>query len=394
MNENQDGFCALAPCHRPIRGVNAMPDPVRPLWQPVAGTDIEVRIDAAHESGRRLWPSVGEYPVYDDFLYYVMLQDHARNTLFRDAIVGQTEGRSVVELGTGPDLLWSTLAAKHGAVRVQAVEAIKSSAHGAQSRAEKLGPHVTVVHGDATDVELLTRSDMCIVELVGAIGGAEGIAEVVADAWQRHLEPGAVVVPHRVRTRIAALGARGLLGGEPALHPDIAPYLGEVLGSVGSVFDVRMCLTGLSATDLLTTTDLLEDLELGTNKQTHARELRLEVTKDGEIDSGLLWLELQCAPGQEFLDSLATVTNWMPVLLPFDLEFPVTVEPGDVLVLAVVRRLYDTVHPVWSFTGAVQHRDGRMTPVRAESPYAGGPFRQSWLHRSLLRRVATGPDQS
>ena len=356
----------------------------RPSWQPVDGTDVEVRIDTAPAEGHcRLWPSVGEYPVYDEFLYYVMLQDQARNTLFEQAIVAQAPGRTVVELGTGPDLLWSTLAAKNGARRVLAVESLEHSAREAARRAEALGPHVTVFHGNATETGLPEKGDMCIVELVGAIGGAEGIGDVVADAWQRHLVPDAVVVPHRVRTRIAALGAADLLGGPPTLHPDIAPYAGEVLRSVGSAFDLRMCLTGLSHADLMTTTDLLEDLDLGANAQTHSGQLRLEVTTAGAIDSGVLWLELQCAPGQEFVDSLATVTNWMPVLLPFERAVPV--EPLDVLALDITRRLYDAVHPEWSFTGAVCHRDGRVTQVRAESAYAGGPFRRSWLHRALLR---------
>lgn len=50
-------------------------------WQPVAGTDVEVRVRTTHEGGRLLWPSVGEYPVYDDFLYYVMV--HRRAALSR-----------------------------------------------------------------------------------------------------------------------------------------------------------------------------------------------------------------------------------------------------------------------------------------------------------------------
>jgi type I protein arginine methyltransferase len=359
-------------------------------WEPLeaGGTRVQVRVDAAlAHADRGLWPSVGEYPVYDDFLYYVMLQDQARNDLFAEAITAQARGRVVVELGTGPDLLWASMAARNGASWVVAVEAQESSAREAERRAALLGSNVEVLHGDATEVSLPVKGDMCIVEMVGAIGGAEGIAAVVDDAWQRHLNPGAVVVPCRVRTRIAALGAGDLLGGPPALDPRVVPYAGNVLRSAGSPFDLRMCLTGLMAADLLTTTDLLEDLDLSANVQKHADQVRLEVTGPGAIDSGVLWLQLQCAPGQAILDSLATVTNWLPVLLPFDLERPVAVDPGDVLVLDVTRDLYDAVHPEWAFSGSVRHRDGRSTALRGTSAYAGGPFRQSWLHRALLRET-------
>lgn len=357
-------------------------------WQPVevGGATVEVRVSAKRPAGGcRLWPSVGEYPVYDDFLYYVMLQDEPRNDLFTDAITRQAPGRVVLELGAGPDLLWTTLAVKSGASRVLAVEVIPASARAARERAGALGPHVSVFEGDATQVELPERADMCIAELVGAIGGAEGIADALADARRRHLTPDAVVVPHRVRTPIAAVGAHELLGGDPALHPDAAPYVGQVLGSVGAVFDLRMCLNGLTGADLVTTTDVLEDLDLGANTQDHARQTRLHVTRPGTIDSCVLWLQLQCAPDQEFLDSLVTVTNWMPVLVPFDLDRPLPVGPGDVLDLGITRSLHDGVHPRWSFTGALRRADGSVVPVRADSPYADGPFRASWLHRALFR---------
>ena len=364
-----------------------------PRWEPVevGGATVEVRVGAKKSAaGCRLWPSVGEYPVYDDFLYYVMLQDEPRNALFTDAITRQAPGRVVLELGTGPDLLWSTLAARSGASRVMAVEVIAASAREARERARRIGPHVSVVEGDATRVELPERADMCIAELVGAIGGAEGIAEALDDARRRHLRPDAVVVPHRVRTPIAAVGASALLDGEPALHPDAAPYVGQVLGSVGAVFDLRMCLNGLTEADLATTTDVLEDLDLGANTRHHARGTRLHVTRPGTIDSCVLWLQLQCAPDQTFLDSLVTATNWMPVLVPFDIDRPLPVGPGDVLDLDITRRLHDGVHPRWSFTGALRRADGSLTPVRADSPYADGPFRASWLHRALFRGGAAG----
>lgn len=352
----------------------------------VGDSHIDVRVSrAAPHGGRSLWPSVGEYPVYDDYLYYVMLQDESRNALFSQAVAELAPGRVVVEFGAGPDLLWSSLAAKSGARSVFAVESIEDSARAARDLAQAIGPNVRVIHGDATRVELPVKADLCIAELVGAIGGAEGIGAVVDDAWRRHLAPHAAVVPRCVRTPIAALAANDLLGGRPALHPDVAPYVGQVLRSVGSLFDLRMCLSGLTKADLVTTTDLLEELGLDTNTRNQARSIRLEVTRPAAIDSCVLWLQLQCAPGQPFLDSLETVTNWLPVLLPFDVDAPIPVQPGDVLELDVTDHLYDAVHPQWSFTGVVQHRDGSRTPVRAESAYADGPFRRSWLHRTLLR---------
>ncbi|GAA5198365.1 hypothetical protein GCM10023322_71550 [Rugosimonospora acidiphila] len=365
-----------------------------PQWQliEVGGNAIEVRTSRRPpQGGRRLWPSVGEYPVYDEFFYGVMLQDEERNKLFREAITLQAEGRVVLELGVGPDLLWTSLAAESGAAKVFAVEVLEESARVARERARRIGPHVTVLYGDATQVVLPQDAELCIAELVGAIGGAEGIAAAVDDARRRHLRPGAPVVPHRVRTPIAALGARALLGDAPALHPEAASYTAQVFDSVESIFDVRMCLSGVSYADLLTDTAMLEDLNLTSGAYDNPREIHLKVTRPGEIDSFVLWLQLQCAASQPYLDSMDTDTNWTPVLVPFDTDRAVRVEVGDTLAVTATRRLYDEVHPEWSFAATVRHRDGTVTPVRAECPYANGPVRASWLHRALFRDpVPTG----
>lgn len=229
---------------------------------------------------------------------------------------------------------------------------------------------------------------MCIAELVGAIGGAEGIAAAIEDARRRHLQPGALVIPHRVRTPIAALGARELLGGKPFLHPEAVACAEQVLQSAASIFDLRICISGLREDDLLTTSALLEDLDLATGGHEDPEELSLVVTRDGEVDSCVLWLQMQCAPGQPYLDSMATSTNWTPVLVPFAVDRPIRVRANEVLTLRVTKRLYDNVHPEWSFSGSVLHSDGSETPVRAECPYARGPFRASWLHRSLFKERA------
>lgn len=359
------------------------------VWQAldIGGPRVEVKVsDIPRFDGCRLWPSIGEYPVYDDFLYGLMLQDQTRNTLFSDAIAKHARGRTVVELGPGPSLLWSRLAAEAGAERVLAVEVLEESADAARRLAAELGPHVSVFHGDSTAVTLPTKGDMCIAELVGAIGGAEGIAEVIGDAWRRHLQPGAVVVPSRVRTRIAGIAASRMLGDDLALEPDAVPYLEQLLQHTGTLFDFRLCISGITPSHLMTTSDLLEDLSLDRNVYRHARHVELEVASAGVIDSCILWVELTCADDQPPVDTLSSATNWVPVLLPFALEAPIPVQQGDLLSLDVTRSLSDEVHPEWTFAGAITRRDGASTPILAELPYASGGFRRSWLHRELLRQ--------
>jgi protein arginine N-methyltransferase 1 len=269
---------------------------------------------------------------------------------------------------------------------VIAFETLEASAEAARLLARELGPHVTVVHGDISQGKLTRRADMCIAELVGSIGGAEGIG-VVLERTRQHLESDAVVVPHRVKTLIAGLAAGDLLGAEPRLHPIAANYCEAVMRSAGALFDLRISMGGIETSDLLTTRGILEDLNLTTGRHDEPSETTLRVVRAGKMDSYLAWINLQCAPGQPFLDSLAIETNWMPVLIPFCSETPVDVQPGDVCTIRVSKRLVDGVHPEWFLAGTIRGGNGKTKQVRATSPYAGGEFRASWLHRALFTAI-------
>src|SRR6476620_375147 len=159
---------------------------IGPVWRTVTvgGRRLRLRVkrDAWADGRPYLWPSVGEYPLYDDFLYHVMLQDEPRNTIFRKAIEERVPHTRVLEIGCGPDLLWSLYAAECGARSVRAVESIPASAARATALAKNRPQYdIEVLSGEATTVGLPERAEVCIAELVGSIGGAEGIAAVLDD---------------------------------------------------------------------------------------------------------------------------------------------------------------------------------------------------------------------
>ena len=59
----------------------------------------------APAQGIELWPSVAEFFVYDDLLYYAMTHDERRSARYRAAMVRSVAGRTVVDLGTGADAI-------------------------------------------------------------------------------------------------------------------------------------------------------------------------------------------------------------------------------------------------------------------------------------------------
>jgi type I protein arginine methyltransferase len=366
------------------------------------GREVQLRT-RGHEPGPGriyLCPSVGEYPVYDEAIYQVIKGDEHRNRLFRRAIEAAAPGATVLEIGPGPELLWTLVAAGAGASRVYAVEVLAESARLARETAERYpDAPIDVRTGDATRIGLPRRAGVCVAEIVGCLGGAEGMAAVLGDAERRHLTPSAQVIPAAVRTLVAAVSLDGLLpvdgagtaGGGPALAGLFAPYVEGIFRAAGGPFDLRLCLAGAGPDALRSSPGILEDLRFGVARKgspnTRGGDLRLEITRAGPADGLLAWIELTVAPGDEPLDSLTGDTNWLPVYIPFRGDVPLAVTPGDVLSFrATVTEAADGIHPEYFFDGELTPaRGGPAVPVHAESRFSGGPFRASPLHRALLR---------
>ena len=119
-----------------------------------------------------LWPSIGEYPVYDELIYHGLSSDEHRNAKYKAALEGLVVGKVVVDVGTGADAVLARLAVDAGARKVYAVEVFEPACRRAQATVERLGlgDRITVVRGDARTVELPEKADVCVSEIVEAIG--------------------------------------------------------------------------------------------------------------------------------------------------------------------------------------------------------------------------------
>ena len=337
--------------------------------------------------GIRLLPSVGEYPIYDEAIYRVLRLDERRNGLFGRAVGIAAPGATVLEIGCGPDLLWSLAAADAAASRVYAVEVILDSARQAERAARARGDRrVQVIVGDSTAVSLPERAGLCIAEIVGCIGGAEGIAAVLADAHRRHLAPSAAIIPAAVRTMAGVIGLVDLAGGDVAMPAGMVPYAEAVFQQAGGPFDLRLYVEGASPDALLSTAGAFEALDLDQQSYHQGGSLQLKITRPGLADGLLAWIELEVSRDDEVLDSLVEDTNWLPVYIPFTRQDPLYVRPGDVLSLDVtVRTAADGIHPEYFFSGHLTQADSAVG-VSAESRYSGGAFQSTAVHRMLFSR--------
>ena len=257
-----------------------------------------------------LWPSVGEYFLYDPLLYRAMTHDEARNRAYEAAVSRLVRGRTVVDIGTGADAFLARMCVEHGAARVYAIEFLADSFERARSLVATLGltDRIHLIRGDARDVALPEQVDVSVSELLGMIASSEGVAPIL-NAARRFLKPGASIVPMRSATRIAAVTLPDSLAPDPRFTEISGPYVAQAFERVGHPFDLRVCVRHFPRSLVLSDAATFEDLDFRAPVPEHgATAIRLTMARAGRLDGLLLWLVAETAPG-EIIDSLTGDTT-------------------------------------------------------------------------------------
>lgn len=334
-----------------------------------------------------LWPSVGEYPCYDDALYQVMSTDEIRNTHIRRALALHAPGKSVLDIGTGAHLLWAREALRLGARRAIAVEGMKESYLHAKAllQVDAAASSIQLEHGMSTEIELAQKADVVVAEVIGSLGGAEGAAAILADARRRHLAPGGVVIPHQCVTRAAAASLRQLVDDSIAFSPDGFKYLQAVFAWHGSPFDVRLRIANPNRAGIVSNDEAVEVLEFNSApKLADQKSARLIVERPGAIDGILLWMQLWCAADGPPLDALRMPTNWASIFMPL-FEREIMAEPGDVLNLSFAWAVKDAqIYPDYDLRATLQTAKNGVHKGTWHSPHRGGAFRSHPIYRTLF----------
>lgn len=148
--------------------------------------------------------------------YQSMVNDGPRTALFLDELERRLAAyppftATVLDLGTGPFALFAKAAARLGARKVYAIEAVPASAARAReevSDAAKYGREfaegvVEVLEGFSTDVALPEKVDLVIFEIAGSIASEEGCYATMRDARDRFLarpDDASSYIPHAYQT--------------------------------------------------------------------------------------------------------------------------------------------------------------------------------------------------
>ena len=335
-----------------------------------------------------LWPSVGEYGVYDELLYYAMTHDEGRNRSYRVAINQAVKGKTVLDIGTGADAVLARFCIEGGAERVYAIEVSEAAYRRARELVERLGlaNRITLIHGDSTRVELPEKVDVCVSELLGMIGSSEGVASILNDA-RRFLKDEGFMIPQRCVTRVAPICLPETLAGNPVLTELPRLYVEEVFKKVGHPFDVRMCIKNFPPTSLLAEAQVFEDLNFANYVEPeYDSEVRFTINKKARFDGFLLWLNLYVLE-QELIDSLNHRHNWLPVFFP--VLYPgLEVCEGDVIEAVCSCRLSSDIRmPDFRIRGTLNIKGRKPIAFDHSSLHRTDAFKANPFYESLFAGV-------
>ncbi|MGB8355653.1 MAG: amino acid adenylation domain-containing protein [Chthoniobacteraceae bacterium] len=334
-----------------------------------------------------LWPSSPSTetgPLYDDLQYRMMSNDKPRNACFKAALERLAKGKVVMDAGTGKDAILARLSLEAGARKVYAAEYLEKPAQQAQSlvKSLQLEDKLQVIQGDIRDIELPEQVDVIVSENLGHIGGAEGWDLILNNA-RKFLKPGAVFVPSRCQTHMAAVSLPDAFLKQPAFSELAAYYAEQMWEASGYKYDLRLSITGTGREHLRSTTGVFEYLDF--SKQATAgyeREICLKITRNSRIDGFLLWLNIETAPGIVF-DGLKNQDSWLPVYLP--VFYPgIDVHEGDEIRGIVKGMLSENgTNRDYSVSGRVVRKHG----VEVSFDYKSNHYKQIFKHNAFYEKL-------
>ncbi|SDM57661.1 protein arginine N-methyltransferase 1 [Allokutzneria albata] len=358
----------------------------------IPGPSFDVVVDESDwDSGSpQLWPSVGMHPCYDEMLYDFMTMDEVRNLAYREALRQLAPGRTVLDIGTGRDLNWAVEALGAGARRVTAVEGMDETYRMAWEHAEREGllDRIDLRHGWSTEISLDPRVEMCVSEVIGDIGGAEGAAAILADARRRLTTPEAMFVPHLCVTFAGAACFADIFPSGAGFFADSLDLLTQAFTVLGGPCDVLLGISGIGPEAVISDHKPVEVLEFNGNLAVEGDStVTLTAQRDGRVDGVLLWIQLWCSPDGPPVDSLHERTNWMPAYVPL-FDEPREVAAGDVLTLGFrYKPSDDGIHPDYSLSGSLRTAQGVATGEH-DVPYRPVGLRGRPVYERLFPTVS------
>ncbi|KVE31496.1 methyltransferase domain-containing protein [Burkholderia vietnamiensis] len=320
---------------------------------------------------QQLWTPFSESLLgWDDAFHDLMLNDRLRMKAYRDAIMETVRpGDHVVDLGTGTGIL-GQWALEAGAGQVTGIEMnadiLDLAVH--RMNVAGYGARFVPLNQVSYDVELETRADVLISEIIGNMADNENFQPILEDAIRRFLKPGGTILPLSVSSFLVPVAA-------PHAHRDLR---NGTVSSLTPEYDIAKLYEkkGIcSPFNLYYDCILPRSLYLSDPQQmchyegkwdqpsTYTRQLSYTLHTDGLLTGFKSCFRAALSAGV-MLDISGgdvaageTSDSWKHAYLP--IEFPIDVQAGDTLNMSFSRR-----YPKGDATGFQQLYEWRGTVER------------------------------
>jgi hypothetical protein len=333
--------------------------------------------------GPTIWPSLGEWPVYDHSIYCMLMRDRARNDAYMKAIERLVEGKVVVDLGTGSELLWARRCKELGARTVYAVESMEDSSRRAQRNIDRHGLDIHLIAGDIRSVELPERADVCVSDLIGCIGSSEGVCALLSCAHERLLTPGCLMIPSTCVGYIAAVEMPRRLRSRPRIDPTAMAYLERIFELAKGLFDIRVGFSGFPRNHLLSHGVTFETLDFSRRPRLVENvEQQIRIHRGGNMAGFLVWHELWTANDVEPVNTLVEST-WYPIFIPCFYPRRAVHEGDKIEISCSARVSSDGVHPDYFVEGRLV-QGSEVHAFSVTSPHHSSAFKGTEFHKELF----------
>jgi protein arginine N-methyltransferase 1 len=314
---------------------------------------------------------------YDVVGYGRMLADHARMDAYARALEATVRPGSVVlDIGTGTGVM-AMLACRFGARRVFALEPADAVQVAREiARANGVADRIEFIQALSTRVTLPERADVIVSDLRGSLPLFQGIIDALADARERHLARGGVMIPRADHLMAAPVDAAA------AWAEVVAPWDECALG-----FDMdaarRRAVHAVRRVELdpgqqLAPAARWATLDYQARTDPHAAgtpEWRVE--RAGRMHGLAVWFHAELADGVSFHTGPGTRTTYRTSFLPW--AESVEVEPGDTVRAELSARRVAGEY-VWGWSARVE-RPGRKPAEMRHSTFFAAPPSPARLRR-------------
>ena len=336
--------------------------------------------------GIECWPSVGEYFVWDDLLYYAMTNDKPRNRSYKVAIDKLVRDKTVVEIGTGPDAILARFCAEAGVNKVYAIEILEESYKKARDTVRRLNleEKITVIHGDATAVQLPEKVDVCLSQIIGNIASSEGAIHILNNA-SRFLKENGVMIPGKCETKIAAVQLPEDVHENPGFSEISKIYPDKIFKALGYKFDFRVCVKNFPQSAVISNLETFENLDFsGIIPLENTQKVNFTIRGNARIDGFLLWINLYTME-DELIDTSENKYVWSPVFIP--VFYPgVDVSTGDIIRAECIRNVSNNnICPDYKIKGVLIFKNGENLQFEYDFPYQVRAYRKNPFYQTLFK---------